>query len=578
MDEVKGAAAVIENETSAVGQAGPTAAQGMPAPGGGAQKKRRKKKKTVKIIVTVVVLLAVVGGITFGLIKLFAEKEDKKEILRDVVRRGSIQSTVTGSGVTKPKESETITLTSSGTVLEVYVKEGDKIKKGDPLYSIDSTEALAAVDSAQKTVDNYKKQLKTLLEAKNYLSVTADFGGILIDAADINVGDTVATGTKLGTLVDDKKMKLVLYFNYAYQNDIKKGQEAAVSIPSTMSVISGAVTEINYVKRVTPEGSKLFQVVITVDNPGILTADMGATAVLKNQDGEDIYPYEAGKLTYNRSVDVITKTGGKATVVNLLSYAQYDPGDLLLRMDGEDNASEIAGLENQLKTAEEALAKAQKNLANFNPVSPMDGTVLYCTLVPGEQVESGRAAISIADTSVMTVEVQVDAINIAYVKAGMPITITQWSRNGQQDFMGFVDSVSMEGKYENGYSYFPAVVRVDNPNGELMSGMFVDYSLVASQSDDTLLVPVQAVQYTDIGTLLFIDSETKPENAVDPETLNIEVPEGFYAVPVKVGLSDNSFAEILEGVAEGTVVFTQYMTERGYSDMGMGGRVMITRG
>jgi len=577
MDEVNGAAAVVESQAPAGGQAGPAAAQGIPAPGG-APKKRRKKKKAVRIIVTVAVILAVAGGITFGLVKLFADKNEAKQILTDFVRRGSIQSTVTGSGMTKPKDSETITLTSGGTVLEVYVKDGDKIKKGDPLYSIDSTEALAAVDSAQKTVDNYKKQLKTLYEAENYLSVTADFGGILIDAADINVGDTVATGTKLGTLVDDKKMKLVLYFNYAYQNDIRKGQEATVSIPSTMSVLTGVVTEINHVKRVTPEGSKLFQVVITLDNPGVLTADMGATAVLKNQDGEDIYPYEAGKLTYNRTADIVTKTGGKATVVNLLSYAQFNSGDLLLRMDGEDNASEIAGLENQLKSAEDALAKAQKNLTNFNPVSPMDGTVLSCTLTPGEQIDTGRVAISIADTSVMTVEVQVDAINIAYVKTGMPVTITQWSRNGQQEFMGFVESVSMEGKYENGYSYFPAVVRVDNPNGDLMSGMFVDYSLVASQSDDTLLVPVQSVQYTDIGTLLFVKSETRPENAVDPETLSIEVPEGFYAVPVKVGLSDNASAEILEGVAEGTEVFTQYMTDSGSSDMYMGGRVMIARG
>lgn len=104
-----------------------------------------------------------------------------------------------------------------------------------------------------------------------------------------------------------------------------------------------------------------------------------------------------------------------------------------------------------------------------------------------------------------------------------------------------------------------------------MSGMYIDYSLVASQSDNTLMVPVQAVKYTDLGTCLFIQAETKPENALDAEALALDVPNGFYAIPVTVGLSDNTYAEIIDGVAEGTVVFTQFMTDNGNSYMGGGG-------
>lgn len=61
--------------------------------------------------------------------------------------------------------------------------------------------------------------------------------------------------------------------------------------------------------------------------------------------------------------------------------------------------------------------------------------------------------------------------------------------------MGIVESVSLTAKGENGVASFPAVVKVDNPDGSLMTGMYVNYSFVASQSDDCLTVPVQAVKY-----------------------------------------------------------------------------------
>ncbi len=535
------------------------------------QKKKRKNKKTAKLIITIAIIVVVLAGIAFGLYKLFYEATAEQQILTDFVSRGSIQSTVTGSGVTKAKDAETITLTSGGTVLEVFVKDGDMVKAGDPLYTIDSTEALTAVTAAQKTVDNYLKQLADVQEAYNYLSVTAVHSGTLINTMAIEVGDSVSLGQKIATLVDDSKMKLILYFNYAYQNDIKKGQTAVVSIPSTMDQINGTVSEINYVKKITPEGSMLFQVVITVNNPGILTADMGSTAVLTSTSGETINPYESGKLSYNNTTDILTKVAGKANFVNLLDYSPVKSGETLLRIDAEDNDEQVAALENQLKTAQEALAKAQDNLKNFNAVSPLDGTVLSCSLVPGERVETGRVAINIADTSVMTVEAQVDQLNISYVKPGMMCQITQWGRNGQEMFMGTVDSVSLEGKFENGVSFYPAVIKVDNTTGTMMSGMYVDYSLVASQSDNTLMVPVQAVKYTDSGTCLFIQVETKPENALDAEALAFPIPDGFYAVPVTVGLSDNTFAEIIDGVDEGTVVFTQFMTDNGNSYGGGGG-------
>lgn len=44
---------------------------------------------------------------------------------------------------------------------------------------------------------------------------------------------------------------------------------------------------------------------------------------------------------------------------------------------------------------------------------------------------------------------------------------------------------------------------------------------------------------------------SRPDNAMETPTLSEEIPEGFWAVPVEIGISDNSNVEIKSGVEEG---------------------------
>ena len=571
-------AAAQQDTPVAQQQAAPPAAiPAMPVVSPGIKKRSRARaRRRVKRIISLVVALAILGGIAFGLYKLFYEGEAALgEAATQFIYRGSISSMVSGSGQTKPKDSATITLTSGGTVLEVFVKDGDMVTEGDPLYVIDSSAAVEAVEAAQKTVDNYQKQLDAIMKSYNDLTVHAEYKGILLDTADIRVGDSVLSGTKLATLVDDSKMKLELYFSYAYEDMIKVGQSASVSIPATMNEIPGVVSEVNFVQRITPEGAILFQAIIEAANPGSLTEGMGASATLTSPDGEAIYPYEGGELKYFRKTDIVTKVSGSALSVNLLNYSKVSSGQLLLSIGADMNDDATATVENQLKTAREALAKAQNSLNNFNASAPMSGTILSCTLVAGETVDSGRVAVTIANTVTMIVDAQIDEMNVAYVKPGMFCEIMQWGRNEVQTFFGMIESVSLEGRFENGRAYFPAVISVDNYDGNLMPGMYVDYSLVASQSDDCLIAPIQAVKYTEIGELVFVRSETRPDNAIEGDIAGFTVPEGFYAVPVVIGISDNYSVEIISGVEEGAEVFTQYMPSQNGPG---GGGGMIMRG
>jgi len=522
----------------------------------GAPIKRRRKKKTVKRIIACVVAVALVGGAAYGLNRLFTEDTVVMSPASTFVYRGSIQTTVNGTGVTRAKDSATIAPSSSGEVLEVFVSEGDWVNAGDPLYIINSSEAQSAVEKAQDAINAVNEQIAAVNAQLAELNVKAPFAGTVTNVYKLQVGDEVKQGTVLANIADDSSLLLTLYFSYAYENQIYAGQSANISIPSMMSEVAGTVKEVNYVRRISAEGTALFQVVLQIANPGMLTAEMGASASVSVPDGA-AYPYEAGALEYARTAQIVAKASGKVVSAKLIDYLRVSGGQTLVTLSEDMTGDELKLLAAQLDAAQTALQKAKDTLGGFNAVAPMSGTVMSCSLVAGEIAEVGRAAVSIADTQSMIIDAQVDEMNVSFVKQGMFADVVQWGRNGEQHFMGVVDSVSLTGQYQNGISYFPALIRVDNPDGSLMPGMYVDYNLVASQAEDCLLVPLSAVKYTEAGTCLFVKLDAKPENALDAESMGIALPEGYYAVPIVIGLSNNSEAEIASGVEEGAEVFTQ---------------------
>ena len=515
---------------------------------------RKKRHRMIRRIIALVVVLAVV----VGLIKVFGgKKTDDTQIVTDTVQYGSITSTVEGSGLTKAKKSETITLTTAGTVTDVMVTEGQKVTAGTPLFTVDSEAARTAVQKAQKDVEGYEKQLHTLQKDIAGLNLAAGYPGKLMDVVTLNPGDTINKGDKVATLSDDTRLRLEQYYSYAYAGDIKVGQTVQVSIPSLMSTIPGTVEEVHMVSRITPEGSKLFSAEIVVKNEGALTADMAASATVA-VNGETVYPYEAGKLAYYRTGDLTSTVSGTVISSSLVNYLQVTAGQVLVRIDGESSESEIFTAQQNLEEARKTLDTAQKNLDNCNAVAPIDGTVIGLAIQPGSELEANTTVITIADTSTIVVAT-VDERNVSYVKPGMSVEIDQWGTT----FYGTVDTVSLNSKAENGVANYPMVISVDNPDGTLMTGSYVDYKLTASENDNCLVLPIQCIKSVPLedgsaADVVFVKSGSRPENAIDITTTVEGVPSsGFWPVPVETGISDDYNVEIKSGVEEGTEVFTQ---------------------
>ena len=87
-----------------------------------------------------------------------------------------------------------------------------------------------------------------------------------------------------------------------------------------------------------------------------------------------------------------------------------------------------------------------------------------------------------------------------------------------------------------------------------------DYELIdtgdGEGTGETVLTPLSALCTYDDGYYLLVQADSRPDNAVDLE--GVEVPDGFYAVPVETGSSNANYIRILSGVEEGVEVFTRY--------------------
>ncbi|MCI9554841.1 HlyD family efflux transporter periplasmic adaptor subunit [uncultured Oscillibacter sp.] len=515
---------------------------------------RRKRRKIVRWFLFLLILIAIGVGVR----QFLAGKNagEQTEVLTATVQYGSITATVDGSGLTKAKDSETITIATTGTVSEVFVSEGDTVEPGTPLFIIDSDAARTAVDKARQDVLGREKQLNALLKDVAGLNLAAGYPGKLLETVDLNPGDEISKGQKVAVLADDTRLRLTQYYSYAYEGMIHQGQSVDVSIPALMSALPGTVEAVNMVSRITPEGTKLFSADILVENEGALSAEMAASATVV-VDGETVYPYEPGKLEYYRTGDLKSTVNGTVLSSSLVDFLQVAAGQVLVRVDGEDSEAEIFSAQQSLDEAQKGLETAEKNLANCSAVSSIGGKIIGLTMKPGDEIAANTSVVTISDTSSLIVNATVDERNVSAVQVGTMVDLDQWGTTA----MGTVESVSLSSTINNGVATYPMVISVDNAEETLQVNSYINYSLTASENDNCLILPLQAVRTvsTEEGesmTVVYVGG-SKPENAVEGVMIDEMIPEGYWPVEVEIGISDNYNVEIKSGVEENTEVFTQ---------------------
>jgi HlyD family secretion protein len=137
----------------------------------------------------------------------------------------------------------------------------------------------------------------------------------------------------------------------------------------------------------------------------------------------------------------------------------------------------------------------------------------------------------------------VDEADIAHVYMGQPARIKVESFRDRR-FDGKVTKIAPLGVQKDNVTTFEVRVSIDNPGGELKANMTANAEILLDEHKGVLTVPENAVMY---------DGQ---KNA------SVQVPDsnqkdGFRKISVKVGLSNGSVTEIVDGLKLGDQVVLQ---------------------
>src|SRR5690242_7327804 len=143
---------------------------------------------------------------------------------------------------------------------------------------------------------------------------------------------------------------------------------------------------------------------------------------------------------------------------------------------------------------------ARQKLEDATVRAPVDGTVLTKSVSLGQLVTSATGTFG-RDTSIVTManllrvrmRVNVDEADMANVRPGEPATI-RVDAVPSRSFDGVVEKVEPSAVVNQGVTFFPVLVTIDNHERLLMPGMNGEVTIVASRKPNVLAVPVDAIR------------------------------------------------------------------------------------
>ena len=122
---------------------------------------RPDQMKKILIIVAVVLVLAGVGaGIAIHL------RNSTTPVTTAKVERRDLVSIVTGQGQIKPKTYVNIGATAFGRITHLYAKEGDHVKKGQVLATLESVQPLSTVDAQKAAISSARTDVASYIAAE----------------------------------------------------------------------------------------------------------------------------------------------------------------------------------------------------------------------------------------------------------------------------------------------------------------------------------------------------------------------------------------------------------------------------
>ena len=199
-------------------------------------KKSDKKYGRVIIVFAIILVIALV----FAIFKKLTKKEVMDYVSTQNVNithlnYGTIEKEISVTGIVQPVDNSTVTAKCSGELLNIFVRNGDVVKVGDPICEIDNKKAVDAAklsyEQAKSTFERYERLYRTgNLSKQSYEDYKTSYERAKLEY-DTQVEYSMPTASIEGT-IDGMELNLntmisngktICYINSEGLNEIRYG-------------------------------------------------------------------------------------------------------------------------------------------------------------------------------------------------------------------------------------------------------------------------------------------------------------------------------------------------------------------
>ncbi|MSQ40059.1 MAG: efflux RND transporter periplasmic adaptor subunit [Dehalococcoidia bacterium] len=481
---------------------------------------------------------------------------------------GNVVNQVSTSGSLVFANRATLTFGTQGTVGVVLVTEGQEVKEGQPLASLDA----AAVASLEKAVAQARVNLRNAEDAlaKTKVPYTPDDvakAQSQVDSAKTSLSNA-AIDLKLAQKDWDAKVKAardaLATATEGYQRVYARWLGIAITeaeanrapdvLLSSWGVDLGALFNPN--RRftglrgefppddpATPWSEPLVYVWLTL-YPGEIAptcADgivpsRGFCVMKEMDDAWD--PYQKAQ----DNLDTVETQAKKAiaSAESALARAKDSlatAGKVLVDLQAAPDPLDVALKEAELVSARVALDQATQRREGATLMAPMTGIVSLVNVSAGQAVNANTTIVEVVDPTVVEVNGVVDEVDVLFVRVGAKADVTMDALRGQV-LHGTVSSIASAAQTQQGVVSYPIRIHLQAPAGvQLQEGLSATATIVIQEENNVLRVPLQALYGTfDKPTVKVMNSGRVEERSV------------------VLGNSDDYWVAVRQGLAEGEQV------------------------
>lgn len=509
----------------------------------------KKYKKRITIAVIVCIVLGAVGY-------WYSSRSSKSTTTSssvEPVERGAIEVSVTGTGTIVPIVDQEIGADKSGTVKAVYVKNGDKVKKGDLLVQLVDDSLNSQLEKAKLDVEKARLSLSNTATELSSDTITAPFSGRIVSLS-VKAGDDISNGGALATIQDDSQLVFDMPLNSAAAAKVALNQKVEVFLPTQGDTVEGRVISKNSVPVSGYNGLNRAYLKVAISATGNLAPDTQAFGSV-TVSGQKVDALSVSTLEWKEQKQLKATLTGNVTGLYVQEGQTVRKGQKLFALASDTAANNLKTQKVAYEQAVVSLAETQKEVDDLSIKAPIDGFISGMDVEPGDEVwgknsdsttatTSGNGSLGkIINTSQMEITFPADEVDIDKVKTGQTADISVDAVEGQA-IKGKVTEVSEEGEVTNNVGSFDVTILVDNSKRLLKSGMTANVTIVVAKKDNALIIPIDALHEQDGKRFVLVPS-------ADPSSGR-----GRQMKSVTVGLMNEESAEITSGLQEGDQVVT----------------------